>query len=130
MGHGLYPKDKPLTANEIADRLRATFSKVIVDREGGRQSATATLAQFERWKGMPTPPMPAEQLLQSMALWTEATKNALQITVVDDDGTRVEFLAADGIPPIVGYSSQTEERRARPILERCAESLGYELVII
>jgi hypothetical protein len=125
MAHRLVPRsgDPPLGPEEVVRRLRQEFAIVEDDREAGARHVDQMMAQFRRMNA------PEEVIAAHRRMRDEAT----HVVVTDDPTSEVAYLSFTAMPGeglFIGYHSRQHEDTAHPILERCAQALGYEIELV
>ena len=118
-----------LTAAEVVDRLRTEFAYVEADSDEGTRRALALADWIEA--------RPAAAFLGQHAAWLKHAKRlralapgeAMGITFGDaPDGPTLHTVVLPGDVIKFGYGSEEEERRLRPLVDRCAQALDAEVV--
>jgi hypothetical protein len=124
----LFPKPSSsfLSPAEVVSRLRAEFRHIAVDQQQGVAHAGQLIAQLERMKDLEPPPASPEEIQRLRSLQNQA----LFITLSDEAMSEFAYLAfgvIPGTPLFFGYSSPQHEEASRPLLERCASALDYDI---
>jgi len=122
MSHRLEPRAGALLLdpNEVARRLRDEFEHCEIDREQGQDHVGDMLAKLIELNAP-----------QAMIDEVSAGRDrSLQVTVADDSASEdyLTFIVQPNDGILIGYFSAQHEKATRPILERCARALGYQIV--
>ena len=125
MAHRLDPKSgrSPLGPEEVVRRLRQEFVAVDEDREAGARHIDQMVAQFRRMNA------PGEIIEAHLRMRDEA----IHVVVTDDPTSEEAYLSFTVMPGeglFIGYHSRQHEDAARPVLEQCAQALGYEIELV
>lgn len=124
MSHRLEPKtgEPYLPAEEVARRLSEEFESCKIDAEQGQDDVGDMLAKLIALNA-------SQAIIDNIAA---SRASAVRITVAEDDATDdyLSFIVRDGEGPLVGYYSAQHEEATRPLVERCAATLGYQVILI
>ena len=128
MGHRLISKTETgyLSPREVVNRINAVFAYVEASEDEGREHVRDVIAQLQSMMREGTIPHDRQYL----AHLKRVQDQAIYVYFGDNPGIEIECLSTAVIPgePILfDYSSPEHEQAARPILERCAIVLGYEI---
>ena len=108
----------------LVNRLKSEFPYVETDGEAGRRHVLQTIQRLKAERSR-------RQADREMAEQLDRVKNrALFVCFGDDAASDLALLSTyiiPGMPLMFEYASDTHERAAQPLLERCAEALGYEI---
>lgn len=121
--------DEYLSPAEIVDRLKREFRFVTVDKERGYQGVVDLIAWLEELKirGKTAGPVPIDE---QIALY-EAMKDEVLDVIITDDEHPGDAVLSTSLQPSqrisFGYYSANNQEASRPLLERCATALNYEL---
>jgi hypothetical protein len=124
MAHRLmpHPGQDFLEPEEVIERLKDEFDDVIADREQGADDVGSMIAKFIELKA---PQQFIDECLagQDRSYW---------VSVADDPTSEddISFIIQPGVGPLIGYRSKQHEDAARPLLERCAAALNYQIVLV
>ena len=138
MGHELRPRNEtPLTVALIERLLRAEFAHVRVDVEEG----TRRVRESADWiEARPTSFFQSdnENIAKRRATLLERAKELRALRpgaaagfTVGNDPTEatLHFVFMPGNAIMFGYSGSEEERRLRPLIDRCARVLDSDVVL-
>jgi hypothetical protein len=124
MAHRLEPrKGRPyLDPEEVVRRLRDEFVHCEADADAGADITGDMIAKLIELKA------PQEIIDAAVA----GRERALRITVADDAATDdyLSFVVQPDEGPFIGYYSAQHEAATRPLLERCARTLGYKIILV
>ena len=128
MGHRLLSKPEIgyLSPREVVNRINAVFAYVEASEDEGRQHVRDVITQLQAMMKDGTSP-PDRQYLAHLR---RVQDQAIYVYFGDNPGAENECLATaiiPGEPILFDYSSPDHEQGARPILERCAIVLGYDI---
>jgi hypothetical protein len=138
MGHELRPRSGELpTVAEVERRLRSVFAYVCVDLYEGvahvRRSAEridALPASFDESKYPGIAARRARLPERATVLRALPYGSAAGFTVGDAaTGPTVHFFVVPGDPIMFGYRGADDERRLRPLVDRCAEALDADVAL-
>ena len=129
MGHRLFAKPEIgyLEPREVVNRINAVFAYVEASEEEGRTHVRDVIQQLQTMMKEGTVPHDRQYL----AHMRRVQDQAIYVYFGDNPGVEDECLSAaviPGEPLFFDYSSPEHEKAARPILERCAIVLGYDIV--
>jgi hypothetical protein len=117
-----HPGQDFLEPEDVIERLKDEFNYVVADREQGADHVSSMIAKFIE---LNAPQQFIDDCLagQDRSYW---------VSVADDDATEddIGFILQPGVGPLIGYHSQHHEDAARPLLERCAATLNYQIVLV
>lgn len=128
MGHRLLSKPELgyLSPREVVNRINAVFAYVEASEDEGRQHVRDVITQLQAMMKDGTIP----QDRQYLAHLRRVQDQAIYVYFGDNPGAENECLSTAVIPgePILfDYASPDHEQCSRPILERCAIVLGYDI---
>jgi hypothetical protein len=138
VGHELRPRsDKSLTVLEITRHLRAEFAFVAVDVEEGTRAVQAAAewiearpASFFNHRIENIARRRAGLLERAKVLRALAPGLAAGFTIGEDaNGETLHFVFIPDRAIMFGYSGSEEERRLRPLIDRCARALDCEVLL-
>jgi hypothetical protein len=115
-----------LEPREVVDRINTVFAYVEVNEEAGRKHVAEVLAQLQTMMRDGTIPQDDHYLLHMKRMRNEA----VFVYFGDDPGIEEKCLNTTiipGEPLYFYYSSSAHEAAGRPILERCATVLDYDI---
>jgi hypothetical protein len=110
----------------VIDQLRAEFLRVTVNAQKGAENVGKTIAQLNRMKTLSPPPASEEEIERLRSV----QEQAVAVTFSDEASPEYAYLEVTltpGYALFFGYSSPEHQEAARPLLERCASILGYEI---
>jgi hypothetical protein len=121
MAHDLSPKsgDRFLAPTDVVARIARAFPVHEVDAKKARDVAEKMIAQLQRMKA------PAK-IVES---YRQRQSQVLSI-YLSDDGSENSYLSFTLWPEeriLIGYHSRQHEEGSRVLLERLADTLGYEI---
>jgi hypothetical protein len=127
-----------MTVAEVERRLRVAFAYVRVDLEEGARSILkraewidALPAAFYQSKYPAIAARRANMPDRAKALRALPFGAAAGFTVGDDaEGLTVHFVLIPGDAIMFGYSGSAEERALRPLVDRCAEALDSDVILV
>jgi hypothetical protein len=108
---------------EVVRRVRAVFVLVEADRAAGARHVDDMIAAFQRMNA-------SERVVEAHRQMRDDT---IALFITDNPTSEVAYLKFAAMPEqglLIGYHSRQHEDAARPLLERCAEALGYEIVAL
>lgn len=124
MSHRLQPIEGQayLDPEEVARRLTEEFADCDVDAGQGADDVGDMLAKLIELKA-------PQAVIDEV---TTGRERALRITIADDRAAdnRLSFIVRPNDGLLIGYHSAQHEAATRPLLDRCAAALGYEIVLI
>lgn len=124
MAHRLEPQDgRPyLEPETIVRRLREEFVYCDADAEQGSDSVGDMIAKLLELRA------PQEIIDQAMA----GRDRSVNVIIADDMASEdyLNFTVQPNVGPFIGYYSAQHEAATRPLLERCAEVLGYKIILV
>ena len=124
MSHRLEPHagQAYLDPREVATRLQEEFSCCDIDAEQGMDDAGDMLAKLIELKA-------PQAIIDEVSAGRE---HSLRVTVADDNASDnyLSFLVRPNNGLLIGYYSATHERTCRPMLERCATALNYQITLV
>lgn len=129
MAHRLVPPDgcPYLSPRLVVSRLESEFAYVEVDEEDGRRHVRGIIRQLQKMRDLGLIPVDDEYL----ARLKKAQRGAIYVYFGDDPGSEIACLntaVIPGEPLFFDYASRAHEQAAHPLLARCAEVLGYNIV--
>jgi hypothetical protein len=109
-----------LDPEEIARRLREEFASCEVDAEQGQEDVREMLAKLREMRA-------PKAVIDQVAAGRD---RSLRITVADESGSddSLSFMVRPDDAILIGYFSAEHQTATRPLVERCALALGYEVV--
>lgn len=113
-----------LTPLVVVNRLKAEFSFVETDGEVGRRYIVETIERLKTDKTLP------DVSLQIVEKLNRIKNRTIFVCFGDDAGSDLSQLSTyviPGMPLVFDYASAEHENAVRPLLTRCANSLGYEI---
>lgn len=124
----LFPRTghKWLSPPEVVERLRSEFSTVKVDRKQGEAHVVRMIDQLTRMLHL-TPPPASEAEIDRLRSVREQAVFLMFGESTDSDNGYLGTTVIPGEPLFFGYSSGRHQEATRPLLERCASALGYEI---
>lgn len=129
MAHSrLFPKlGMPyLSPMETINRLSSEFEGFQADREKGGKYVGQMLQQLKRMRHLSPPPATDKEIARLEAMQDES----IFVSISDEANlgpTHLTTCIIPGQPLFFGYSSAKHELDARPLLERSAAALGYDI---
>ena len=127
-GNTLVPEDgyfKPVA--ELLDRLRREFGdKITIDKTKGRESVLGSVAYMKRLRDRGNPRYSDEDIAE---LESKADES-YWVCIYDPDVSREWNMITTLVPDediVVGYSSPEEQDAVRPLLERFARAIEYDI---
>jgi len=129
MGHRLFAKPETgyLAPREVVKRIDAVFAYLEASEEEGREHVRDVITQLQAMMRDGTIPQDRKYI----AHMKRVQDQAIFLYFGDNPGVEEECLSTaviPGEPLFFDYSSPEHEMAARPILERCAIVLGYDIV--
>lgn len=129
MAHRLCVRDGGhyLNPRLVVSRLESEFAYVEVDEEDGRRHAGGIIRQLEKMSEMGLMPVDNEYLERLK----KAQVSSIYVYFGDDPGSELACLSTaviPGEPLYFDYPSPAHAEAARPLLVRCAEVLGYDII--
>jgi hypothetical protein len=111
-----------LEPKELARRLRDEFAFCAVDAEQGRDDVGDMLAKLIELKA-------PQAMIEEV---TAGREQSLRVTVADDMASDkyLSFIVRPNDGLLIGYYSAQHEAASKPLLERCAQALSYEIVLV
>ncbi|RCS40584.1 hypothetical protein DTL42_24750 [Bremerella cremea] len=124
MAHILSPADGAsyLDPEEVFRRLREEFDYTAIDRDEGSDVVAAIIAKLVELKA------PQEVIDFQVACQDRAIQVKIAEDAVSEDYLQFTVKPNDGI--FIGYVSAEHEAAMRPLVERCARVLGYQIELI
>jgi len=124
----LVPKEggRYLPPGEVIERLQQEFAQVDVDIAKGEVHVLNMIAQLTRMQDFSPPPASSEDIERLRS----AKNEARYVTVMGESKDQDAYLTTCIIPGetlFFDYSSARHEMMARPLLERIAAALDYEI---
>ena len=124
MAHRLEPPKgrADLDPKKIAHLLREEFTYCAIDAEQGADDVGDMIAKLIDLKA------PQEIIDKAMA----GREHSFRVTIADDMASEdyLSFFIQPETGPLIGYYSAQHEAATRPLLERCARALGYEIILV
>ena len=127
-GNTLVPEDgyyKPVP--ELLKRLRREFAdRITIDKDEGRESVLRQVAYMKYLRERGTPQWSDEDIME---LESKADESYV-VHVCDPEISRDWEITTTLIPDtdiVVGYASPQHEAAVRPLLERFAKAIQYEI---
>ncbi len=129
MVHRLCIRDggRYLSPRVVVSRLESAFAYVESDEEDGRRHVSGIISQVQKMAAMGLIPVDNEYVERLK----KAQPSAIYVYFGDDPGSELACLSAAVIPeePLYfDYPSPARAEAARPLLVRCAEVLGYDII--
>jgi hypothetical protein len=124
----LYPKEggRYLSPTEVIEKLKQEFAHVEVDAAKGEVHILNMIAQLIRMQDFSPPPASPEDIERLRSVKNEAR----YVTVMSESMDQDAYLTTCIIPGemlFFDYSSARHEIISRPLLERIAAALNYEI---
>jgi hypothetical protein len=116
-----------LSPRLVVSRLESAFAYVEVDEEYGHRHVGGIIRQLRKMAAMGLMPVDNEYLERLKG----AQRSAIYVYFGDNPGSELACLSAaviPGEPLYFDYPSPAHAEAARPLLIRCAEVLGYDIV--
>lgn len=113
----------------VVQRLQTEFAYVEADEAVGRRHVLAMMKALEGEIGGRANSMHHRRLEHL----SQVKDRAVYVHFGDDPGSETEHLCTvviPGEPLVFEYESTAHKRAVRPLLKRCAEVLGYDIVAI
>jgi len=131
MAHELRPRTGSLPpAAEVARRLAVVFPWVRSDPQAGTKSALARAARIERAPAAIFGAHHSDALEHAKRLRSLAPGEALVIEIGEEFGRKLQFVLVPGEQIQFGYGSREEELASRSLVDRCADALDCDVVVI
>ena len=111
----------------VVSRLESEFAYMEVDEEGGRRHVRGLIYQLQKMIAIGLIPINNEYVERLK----RAQRASIYIIFGDDPGSELACLSTaviPGEPLFFDYLSSAHAEAARPLLVRCAEVLGYDLI--
>jgi hypothetical protein len=129
MGHRLFAKSDVgfLDPREVVNRIKAVFAYVEASEEEGQAHVVSVINQLQAM--MKDGTIPHDR--QYLAHLNRVRGRSIFVYFGDNPGVEEECLSTaviPGEPLFFDYASEEHQKTARPILERCAIVLGYDIV--
>jgi hypothetical protein len=117
-----------LEPDEVIRRLRAEFRVVEVNKDYAKEMVQGRIAEIERHSAEGFDPwLENDETLERLR---SGIDNAYGVYVVDEPDTKDAFLTTVVMPNepfFFGYISADHQRKSRPLLERFAKALDYDI---
>ncbi|HUE71364.1 MAG TPA: hypothetical protein VMP01_10810 [Pirellulaceae bacterium] len=106
----------------MVHRLREEFAFCDADAEQGADDVGDMIAKLIELK--------APQAIIDAAV--AGRERSYSVTVADDMASEdfLSFIVRPGEGPLIGYQSRQHEAAVRPLLDRCARALNYEILLV
>jgi hypothetical protein len=118
-------EDIPLKPKEVIRRLRKEFRYVKTSKKKGLEEIQGQIDFLARFKGKR-----ARDKKNRIDELESYKTEAYWVVFGDDPESKQSYLCTVVTPEdrlFFGYSSASHERAAKPLLERCAKALSYEI---
>jgi hypothetical protein len=124
----LYPKEggRYLSPTEVIERLKQEFAQVEVDVAKGEVHVLRMIEQLARMQDFTPPPASPEDIERLRSVKNEARFVTVMSKSKDEDAY-LSTCIISGEALFFDYSSARHEMMARPLLERFAAALNYEI---
>ena len=129
MAHSrLFPRrgESFISPGEAVRRLAAEFVAVTTDRQQGAEHVWRMVTQLRRMGHLTPPPATPDEIARLEVLAPEAVFVLLSDGPASGQADLTTCIFPDH-PLFFGYSSAQHQAASRPLLERCAKVLGYEI---
>ena len=125
MAHRLEPLTgrEYLPCMEAIVRIREEFDDVDFDQDQGSDDVGDIIAKLIELKA------PQQIIDHAMA----GRDDSYHVTISDgpsDGDCSISFILQPNTGPLIGYHSRQHEEQSRPLLERCAKALGYQIILL